>query len=442
MSNEHPVVLVVDDEINILNTVGICLEAIGSEVCLFSRPVEAVASLATRKYDLAFVDLMMTPIDGFQVLEEIHRMQPDITVIIVTAVGTVDSAVRAMKAGAYHYIQKPFEFSELQIIAQKAWEHHQLNDEIRWLKTLVGQQTGTRDIITRNAPMLEQLDLASRIADSNINVLIEGESGTGKELFAQHIHNSSSRNAKPFVKINCAAIPEQLLESELFGHVKGAFTGALKDRQGRFEQAEGGTMFLDEIAEIAPAIQVKLLRVLQSREYERVGENVTRRADVRIIAATNRNLEEALKEGAFREDLFYRLNGVRIHLPPLRERPEDIPLLVQHFIGKCAPERSLSVDPEALAVLKAARWSGNVRELANVVERAVLLCRGDSIRLSDLPTELVNSSENAEFRRSLEEVERMHIRSVLNHTRDYDEAARVLGIDPATLWRKRKKYGL
>ena len=307
MPDNKPVVLVVDDEVNILNTVGICLEAIGFDVRLFSRPVEAVESLRTQYYDLAFVDLMMTPIDGMQVLQEIMKASPETVVIIITAFGSIDTAVGAMKSGAWHFLQKPFDFNELQIIAQKAWEHHQLASEVRFLKTLLTREGRHGEIITQSAVMLDQIDLASRIADSMINVLIEGESGTGKEVFAQFIHNASSRSSKPFVKINCAAIPEQLLESELFGHVKGAFTGAVKDRQGRFEQAEGGTMFLDEIAEIAPAVQVKLLRVLQSREFERVGENVTHTADVRIIAATNRNLEEALKEGAFREDLFYRL---------------------------------------------------------------------------------------------------------------------------------------
>jgi DNA-binding NtrC family response regulator len=442
MADDKPVVLVVDDEVNILNTVGICLEAIGFEVHLFSKPLEAVESLHSRHYHLAFVDLMMTPIDGMQVLSEILAASPETTAIIITAFGSIDSAIAAMKSGAYHYLQKPFDFSELQIIAQKAWEHYQLTSEVRHLKTLLTQESRHGEIITQNRGMLDQIDLASRIADSMINVLIEGESGTGKEVFAQYIHNASSRNLKPFVKINCAAIPEQLLESELFGHVKGAFTGAVKDRQGRFEQAEGGTIFLDEIAEIALAVQVKLLRVLQNREFERVGENVTRTADVRIIAATNRNLEEALKEGAFREDLFYRLNAVRIHLAPLRERTEDIPILVQHFVEKYSGGNAVSIEPEALAILKSARWSGNVRELANVVERAVLLCRNGRIRVADLPVELLASLQDSEYTRSLEEVEKMHIRKILQHAKDYDEAARILGIDPATLWRKRKKFGL
>jgi len=323
-----------------------------------------------------------------------------------------------------------------------AWEHYQLRREVRELRSQIAATKGSDEFVTRNRDMLSQLDLATRVSDSTMSVLIEGESGTGKELVAQQIHRGSSRGEKPFVKVNCAAIPEQLLESELFGHVRGAFTGAVKDRQGRFEIADGGTIFLDEVAEITSSTQVKLLRVLQSKEFERVGESTPRKVDVRVIAATNRNLDEALKEGTFRQDLFYRLNAIRIKLLPLRERPEDIPILIQHFLNKFSEGRTFNVSPEADKVLRAYRWSGNVRELENVVQRAVLLAGNGTIDLIHLPDEVRNAGDRPTQSLSLEEVEKLHIKRVLQHAKDYDDAATILGIDRATLWKKRKKFNL
>ena len=291
--------------------------------------------------------------------------------------------------------------------------------------------------------MKQQIELARQVADSPLSVLVEGESGTGKELLAQFIHRQSARGEMPFVKVNCAALAENLLESELFGHVKGAFTGAVKDREGRFESAGGGTVFLDEVGEIPRSTQVKLLRFLQNREFERVGENVVRKVDVRIIAATNRKLSESLEEGSFREDLYYRLNAVRITLPPLRERPEDVLLLIHYFMKKFAPAALQEITPEAVKLLTSYRWPGNVREMQNVMERAVLLSRNREIEPSHLPEELLEVRvSDPTGMLSLEEMERQHIARVLRVAKDLDEAARVLSIDPATLWRKRKKYGL
>ncbi|MBI3788920.1 MAG: sigma-54-dependent Fis family transcriptional regulator [Ignavibacteriales bacterium] len=442
MEAPAPKVLVVDDEPNVLKTIGICFNAIGFNTRLFSKPQEALDAIHHEPFDLAFVDLKMGPIDGMEVLAEIKKFSPEVTVIIITAHGSIDSAIEATKKGAYHYLQKPFDFKELQLFAQKAVEYHQLAREVRELRKQLASSRGSGEIITRNREMLAQLDLAAKVADSTISVLIEGESGTGKELFAHFIHQRSPRAQKQFVKVNCAALPEQLLESELFGHVRGAFTGAVKDRQGRFELADGGTIFLDEIAELSSGIQAKLLRVLQSREFERVGESEPRKVDVRIIAATNRNLEEALKEGTLREDLFYSLNAVRLKLSPLRERPEDVMLLVQHFIAKFAKGAPPEVSPEAMKALRTYRWSGNIRELENVVDRAVILAPQGIIELEHLPEELHAALEQPSNSHSLEEVERLHIKRVLQHAKDYDEAARILGIDRKTLLNKRKKYNL
>jgi DNA-binding NtrC family response regulator len=440
MQQKKQKALIIDDEKNILNTIGICLESIGIEVTLCSKPQEVLQLLQQNRFDVAFVDLKMSPMDGIEVLSEIKQYSPDTTVIIMTAHGSIDSAVVAIKKGAYDYLQKPFDFEELKLFTRKVFEHHQLVHEMAELREELASIQGSGDIVTRNRAMIELLDLAARVAESSISILIEGESGTGKELVAHYVHQKSDRVEKPFVKVNCAAIPEQLLESELFGHVRGAFTGALKDRQGRFEMADGGTIFLDEIGELSSSIQSKLLRVLQTKDFERVGENVTRKVDVRIISATNRNLDEALKEGSFREDLFYRLNGVRIKLPPLRERPEDVSFLVHHFLKKFSKERNIEIAPDADKALKVYRWSGNVRELENVIERAVLLSANGVIEMSHLPEEIRTASEPNAF--SLEEAEKVQIKKVLQIAKDYDEAAHILGVDRKTLLNKRKKFGL
>jgi len=440
MQKQKPKVLVVDDEKNILNTIGICLESIGVETTLCSKPQEVLHLIKENTFDIAFIDLKMSPMDGIEVLAEIKQYSSGTTVIIMTAHGSVDTAVSAIKKGAYDYLQKPFDFDELKLFTQKVLEHHQLIGEVNELRKELNSIKGTGEILTRNRNMIDQLDLAARVAESAISILIEGESGTGKELVAHFIHQKSDRSDKPFVKVNCAAIPEQLMESELFGHVRGSFTGALKDREGRFELADGGTIFLDEIGELSPSIQSKLLRVLQTKDFERIGENVTRKVNVRIISATNRNLDEALKEGNFREDLFYRLNGVRIKLPPLRERPEDVSLLIHYFLAKSSKDQNIEIRPEADKALKAYRWTGNVRELENVIERAALLAVNSMIGIEQLPEEIRNTFEQKAL--SLEEVEKLQIKKVLQIAKDYDEAARILGVDRKTLLNKRKKFGL
>ncbi|UCF64898.1 MAG: sigma-54-dependent Fis family transcriptional regulator [bacterium] len=437
-----PDVLIVDDEPHILKTMGICFEDLGYQVTICSDPVRALNLIKTKSFDLAFVDLKMKPVDGMQILRAILDEAPQTTVIIITAHGSIDSAVEAIKKGAYHYLQKPFDYEELQIFARKVLEYHNLKREVVDLREKVREMALPGNIITQHSKMHEMVDLAERVAETNLSVLIEGESGTGKELFAQLIHQKSGRSDKPLVKVNCAAIPENLLESELFGHVKGAFTGAVKDRKGRFEMAHQATIFLDEIAEMSPGLQAKLLRILQQGEYEKLGENISRKVDVRVIAATNRNLEEAIKEGVFREDLFYRLNAVRIKLLPLRDRPEDILPLIQFFMRKYAKTEQVQISPQALKIMQRYRWSGNVRELENVVQRAVLLARKGQIEANDLPEEVSAATGQPDQKLSLEEMEILHIKKILQLSPDLNEAARLLGIDPATLWRKRKKYNL
>jgi NtrC-family two-component system response regulator AlgB len=440
--SERGKVLVIDDEPNILRTLTLGLEAIGFAVTGFSDPVRALEEADVTPFDLAFIDLMMQPIDGMEVLRELRRRSPGTTAVIITAHGSIDSAVEAMKNGAFDFLQKPFDLMELQLFAGKVLDHHKLTKEVRALREqLKGQASGV-NILTRNALMRRQLELAAQVADSPLTVLIEGESGTGKELVAQYIHQQSARRGGPFVKVNCAALAEGLLESELFGHVKGAFTGAVKDRDGRFQAADGGVIFLDEIGDIASSTQVKLLRFLQHREFERVGENTTRKVDARVIAATNRILADALKEGSFREDLFYRLNAVKLTLPPLRDRPEDVLLLMHHFLKKFSGSADTEISPEAVTLLTTYRWPGNVRELENVIERAALLAKGCRIELSHLPPELQRANEGSAGLLSLEEMEQRHIAKILQVAKDFDEASRLLGIDSTTLWRKRKKYGL
>jgi DNA-binding NtrC family response regulator len=433
-------IIVVDDEQNILRTVTICLEAAGFNVRGYLNPMQALDALQTESFDIGLFDLKMQPMDGIQLLEEARRIAPDMTVVLMTAHGSIDTAVKAIKLGAYDYLQKPFEFSELQHFVEKVYEHHRLASEVRALKEELRKSRKSGEIVTRSARMNDVVALAMQVASSNITVLIEGESGTGKELLAHLIHDNSPRKGKAFVTVNCTALAEALLESELFGHVKGAFTGAVRDRTGRFESADGGTMFLDEIGEIPPSTQVKLLRFLQHKEFERVGESASVKVDVRVIAATNRNLGEAVAVGAFREDLFYRLNAVRIKIPPLREREGDIPLLVQHFLDKAGSK--VEIAQPVLSALAAYPWKGNVRELENVMERAVILCHGETIQLYHLPEEFqgLGRAENRSL--SLEEMEQQHIISIMRIAKDLDEAASMLGIDPATLWRKRKKYNL
>jgi two-component system response regulator PilR (NtrC family) len=381
-------ILVVDDEQSMREFLEIFLRREGYDVQTASDVDTAIVHLESDEIDLVITDMQMPEKTGLDLILAAHEVAPEAAVIVVTAFGSTDSAISAMKEGAYDYLTKPFKVDELQIVIEKALEKKLLANENRRLRQELRSQSRDRTLIGHSSAMQEVYDLIAQVAETKTNVLVSGESGTGKELVARAIHEQSGRHDKPFVAINCGAIPENLLESELFGHVKGAFTGAVQTKQGLFEAATGGTLFLDEIGELSQPLQVKLLRALQEKSIRRVGDTADRKIDVRIVSATNRRLEDEVAEGRFREDLYYRLNVIQLTLPPLRERIEDIPLLAQHFIRRFADELGKDVegiDTAVFEVLSTYAFPGNVRELENLVERAVALSRDSVIGLDLLP---------------------------------------------------------
>ncbi len=375
-------ILVVDDEKSLREVMSIMLKRAGYDVTEASDGEQAIGQVNKEIYDLVITDLRMPKADGIEVLKAVKSSSPETVVLVVTAFGTADSAVEAMKQGAYDYLTKPFQVDEVQLIIRNALEKRRLSTENMLLKREMASQSSFARIVGQSEAMQKVFDVVRKVADSKSNVLICGESGTGKELVARAIHYNSARSTMPFVAVNCSAVPETLLESELFGHMKGSFTGAVANKAGLFEIANGGTIFLDEIGDTTPTIQVKLLRVIQEREFRRVGGNQDMKVDVRVIAATNRDLEKAVADGSFREDLYYRLDVIPIRLPPLRLRTGDIPLLVAHFLEKFAQEsgkQSPTLTPEAMQVLLGHEWRGNVRELENLIERVVAFSTGASV---------------------------------------------------------------
>jgi len=413
---------------------------------------EALLKLEETLFDIILVDYKMPEMDGLQTLKEIRKRYVDLPVVMMTAYGTVETAVASMKEGAFDYLTKPIDLDELLIKLQKLIERAGLIRENRELKTKLQERYTFDNIVCASPRMEDVLGLVARVAPSQATVLVLGESGTGKELIANAIHYASPRSSRPLIKVSCSAFPETLLESELFGHEKGAFTGATQRRVGRFEEADTGTIFLDEIGDLSPGIQVKLLRILQEKEFQRLGSNFTLRTDVRVITATHRNLEEAVKKGLFREDLYYRLNVISIHLPPLRERKEDIPRLIDHFLKKYSKENQksiLDISREARALLLRYPYPGNVRELENIIERAVVLCRGDTITTQDLPFHLREGrSESTDLPRkekglpeSLEEIEKdLILKALHQHRWVQTKAAENLQISERVLRYKIKKY--
>jgi two-component system response regulator HydG len=413
----------------------------------------AIERVREQAFDLIMMDIRMVKVSGLEALAEIKALNPAIPIIIMTAYSSVETAVEALKSGAYDYLTKPLDFDELRLVMERAMEHTHLREENRLLRETLGSHFDTQHIIGRSAPMMRLMETVAQVAPSEATVLITGESGTGKEMIAGAIHFNSPRKDGPFVKINCAAITETLLESELFGHEKGAFTGAHRQKEGRFRQAHGGTLFLDEISEMSLAMQVKLLRVLQEREITRVGGEEVIKVNVRIIAATNKDLAREIEEGRFREDLYYRLNVVALEMPPLRERKEDIPLLAQHFLEALSRDNRKDIKgftPLAMDRLMKYDWPGNVRELMNAVERGVVLSRSEyldeevlSLVSSDKSSQDILSGDGLNADMPLDEVEKTTILKTLESAGgNKSEAARRLGITRRTLHKRLKLYGV
>jgi two-component system, NtrC family, response regulator HydG len=447
-------ILVVDDDLAHRTMLRTLLGGWGYDVAEADDGGKAVEDVSQKPFDLILMDIRMLKVSGLEALAEIKRFNPSIPVIIMTAYASVETAVKALKEGAYDYLTKPLDFDELKLTISRAMEHSHLKEENRHLRETLATQFDSQNLIGHSPAMTKLIETMIQVAPSEATVLITGESGTGKEMIAGAIHFNSLRKSGPFVKINCAAITETLLESELFGHEKGAFTGADKRKEGKFRQAEGGTLFLDEVSEMSPAMQVKLLRVLQEREITRVGGDEVIKVDVRVIAATNKDLMREIEERRFRDDLYYRLNVVTLNVPPLRERREDIPLIARHFLTLFAKKNHKSIKgftPQAMDRLLKHNWPGNVRELMNAIERGVVLSRSEYLGEEEFTLVLraepqtieTSDQQNGAAEPSLESVEKETILKALETAGgNKSEAARRLGITRRTLHLKLKKYGM
>ena len=448
-------ILVVDDEKSMQEFLEILLRREGYDVAVCGSANEAILALESDDFDLVLSDIQMPGMTGLELLDHVKSASPDTLLVLITAYGTTESAVEAMKLGAYDYLTKPCSVDEIRLVVEKALEKRDLSSENVRLRRRLSEQTPLPAVLGKSHEMVEVSTLVRQVAPTKTNLLITGESGTGKDLIARAVHSLSDRSDQPFVAVNCGAIPENLLESELFGHVKGSFTGATQNKDGLFEVAHGGTLFLDEIGEMPLQLQVKVLRAIQNRTFKHVGGLQEVRVDVRIICATNRNLEEDVRSGRFREDLFYRLNVIEIRLPPLRNRAEDIPELIHQFTRRCAAELGKDVAgiaPDALAALEEYRYPGNVRELENVIERAVTLCRRDRIDLDCLPASVLERGESADSGQLSEEgvdLDRMIsayesglIREALDRTGGVKKkAAQLLGVSFRSLRYRLEKRG-
>jgi NtrC-family two-component system response regulator AlgB len=440
-------ILIVDDEDNIRKTLTYCLETEGHRVVAVGNAADALAAVRRRSFDLALVDLRLGQADGMDLIPVFRSDSPWTKVVVITAYASIETAVEAMRRGAADYLPKPFSAEQIRLLARRFSRIRELEAEVASLREDAKRLGLEARPQSRNPGLQRLIETARKAAASEATILLRGESGTGKSILAKAIHQWSPRASKPLAVIPCPAVPPDLLESEFFGHAKGAFTGAVKDYAGRVALCAGGTLFLDEIGDLAPSVQAKLLRLIQDKEYERLGEATTRRADVRIIVATNADLEKRVAEGRFREDLFYRLNVISLLVPPLRERPEDILPLAEDFLSFfCRVNHKIrqGFTPEAVEALQRYSWPGNVRELRNSIERAVILGSGETIDRRDLPETIVPTPRTPGLgdRVPLSSIEELHIRRVLAEAGSLQEAADILGIDQATLWRRRKAYGI
>jgi len=436
-------VIVVDDEAIVRESLRDWLNEVGHQVLTAENGPQALELIEKERPHIVIADLVMPGMDGIELMKRAKEKSSNIQVIIITAYGSIPTAIKAIREGAYDYIEKPFCPERVELLIDKLVEHQGLIEENLSLHQKLEERYRFENIISKSTKMQQVIELIKIVAKSNATVLITGDSGTGKELVARAIHSQSYRKDKPFIAVSCAALPESLLESELFGHEKGSFTGAYGQKKGKFEVANRGTLFLDEIGDISQNIQVHLLRVLEEKEFTRVGGNELLKVDVRVISATNKDLRKAIANKQFREDLYYRLNVVTIELPPLRDRKEDIPLLAQHFLKKFTLENQKEVtgfSPEATDFLLNYEWPGNVRELENAIERAVILAKKPYIYFSDLPEENLLVADSTPFGEGLEEVEKKHIINVLNATGgNYSKAAKILGISRMTLYKKARQ---
>jgi NtrC-family two-component system response regulator AlgB len=443
----HLSVIIVDDEVNIRKTLRVCLELLGHRVTTVGNVRDALAQADQQVYDLAFVDLRLGSESGLDLIPSLLGICPWIKIVVITAFASIDTAVEAMRRGATDYVPKPFTPEQVQLVTDRVATVRSMEQRIATLKEDLERLHPEVSFTSQHPGMQRAMELARQVAASEAVVLLRGPSGTGKTVLARAIHGWSRRADKPFGTISCPTLSPDLLESELFGHVKGAFTGALRDNPGRVAACEGGTLFLDEIGDLPLSLQPKLLRFIQDREYERVGDHRTRKVDVRIITATNTDLDKAVGEGRFREDLYYRLNVIQIDLPPLAERPDDVEILARNMLEFFGAQNHKVLEGFSDTAIKALRqysWPGNIRELRNAVERAAILCTADIVQIEHLPASIAPHTPPLELgdHVSLKMVEENHIRRVVASTKTLQEAANILGIDQATLWHKRKQYGI
>jgi NtrC-family two-component system response regulator AlgB len=441
-------ILIIDDEPSLRRTLRTALESMGHQVAEAGDKVQGLERVGHWQFDLALLDLRLARDQGLELLPELLRLAPGLHVVVITAYATIDTAVEAMRRGAFDYLPKPFTPDQLRLVLERSSQARRLLSHVEELEAQVRSVVPEADLQTEEPAMRQALEMALKAAPSEATILLRGESGTGKGVVARTIHAHSRRAAAPFVTVHCPSLSAELLESELFGHVRGAFTGALRDTVGKVAVAEGGTLFLDEVGDLPPALQPKLLRLLQEKRYERIGETQTRASDVRILAATNRNLEADAAAGKFREDLLYRINVIEVTLPPLRQRHRDILPLAEHLLRFFAGQTGKPLTgftEEAREAMLRYPWPGNVRELRNAVERGVILAAGPVVGLADLPTPVgapPRPGVEVGGRVTLDQLEAEHIRRILATSPTIEEASAILGIDPSTLYRKRKRYGL